>query len=480
MATMVISRRTFLQNAALASAAVQAPQSRPNILVIYADDLSYRTIHSLNNPEIETPHLDQLVARGTAFTHACIMGGLQGAVCVPSRAMLMSGQNLFHATTNVVGQKEWGEPRAFHLWPEILGATGYQTIGLGKWHNGPALFHRAFQQGGPIMFGGMADHYQTPVWDFNPAGTYPQADLKPRAAHSSEVFADATIQHLKQRDKSKPFALYCAFTAPHDPRQPPQEYKAMYPEERIEVPPNFLPQHPFDNGEMKVRDEALLPWPRTRAAIQKERSDYYAIITHLDAQIGRILDTLDQEGLTKNTIVVFAGDNGLAVGQHGLLGKQSLYDHSIRVPLIFAGPGVPAGQRTDSLVYLFDIFPTLFEMLRLPLPPTLDGQSLVPILKNPRRQLRLEMIYGYRHVQRAIRTARWKYIRYNASGVQNRQLFDLVNDPWEMKNLVDDSAHTATVTQLDASLRKLLQKAGDPLDLAKPDWGWRGKGASAV
>lgn len=480
MTAMSISRRTFLQSAALGSAAAQARRNRPNLLVIYADDMSYRTIRSLNNPEIKTPHLDKLVARGTAFTHAFIMGGLQGAVCVPSRAMLMSGQNLFHATTNVVRQKEWGAPGHFHLWPEILGANGYQTIGLGKWHNGPALFHRAFQKGGPIMFGGMADHYQTPVWDFNPAGTYPKADLKPRAAHSSEVFADATIQHLKQRDKSKPFALYCAFTAPHDPRQPPKEYKAMYPEERIEVPPNFLPEHPFDNGEMKVRDEALLPWPRTRAAIQKERSDYYAIITHLDAQIGRIFDTLDQEGLTKNTIIVFAGDNGLAVGQHGLLGKQNLYDHSIRVPLIFAGPGVPAGQRTDSLVYLFDIFPTLFEMLRLPLPASVDGRSLVPILNNPRRQLRLEMIYGYRHVQRAIRTARWKYIRYNASGVQNRQLFDLVNDPWEMKNLANDPAHTVTVTKLDASLRKLLRQSGDPLDLTEPDWSWRGTSAPAV
>ena len=480
MTAMSISRRTFLQSAALGSAAAQARRNRPNLLVIYADDMSYRTIRSLNNPEIKTPHLDKLVARGTAFTHAFIMGGLQGAVCVPSRAMLMSGQNLFHATTNVVRQKEWGAPGHFHLWPEILGANGYQTIGLGKWHNGPALFHRAFQKGGPIMFGGMADHYQTPVWDFNPAGTYPKADLKPRAAHSSEVFADATIQHLKQRDKSKPFALYCAFTAPHDPRQPPKEYKAMYPEERIEVPPNFLPEHPFDNGEMKVRDEALLPWPRTRAAIQKERSDYYAIITHLDAQIGRIFDTLDQEELTKNTIIVFAGDNGLAVGQHGLLGKQNLYDHSIRVPLIFAGPGVPAGQRTDSLVYLFDIFPTLFEMLRLPLPASVDGRSLVPILNNPRRQLRLEMIYGYRHVQRAIRTARWKYIRYNASGVQNRQLFDLVNDPWEMKNLANDPAHTVTVTKLDASLRKLLRQSGDPLDLTEPDWSWRGTSAPAV
>lgn len=464
----------FLQCAALGSAAAQAPKNRPNVLMIYADDMAFRTIHALNNPEIQTPNLDKLVARGTAFTHACIMGGLQGAVCVPSRAMLLSGQNLFHATANIVKQKEWGAPGPFDLWPEILGKDGYQTIGIGKWHNGPALYHRAFQKGGPILFGGMADHFQTPVHDFNPAGEYPKSAIKPHPEHSSELFANAAIRNLKERDKSKPFVLYLAFTAPHDPRQSPPAYKAKYPADKIALPPNFLPEHPFDNGEMKVRDEALLPWPRTPDAVRNERSDYYAIITHMDAQLGRIFDTLDREGLTKNTIVVFAGDNGLAVGEHGLLGKQSLYDHSIRVPLIFAGPGVPAGKRTDSLVYLFDIFPTLFEMLGRPVPATVDGKSLVPVLKDPKRKVYDGMVFGYRHVQRGLRTTRWKFIRYNANGVQNRQLFDVVADPWEKNNLAEDPSLKETVTQLDLLMRMLLKQAGDSLDLTKPDWGWKG------
>ncbi|MBI2687082.1 MAG: sulfatase-like hydrolase/transferase [Acidobacteria bacterium] len=454
---MSISRRSFLQGAAL-----QMQRSRPNVLVLYADDMSYRTIRSLNNPEIKTPNLDKLVSRGTAFTHAFIMGGLQPAVCVPSRAMLMSGQNLFHATANVVRQSEWGPPKDFHLWPEILGRSGYQTIGIGKWHNGPELFHRAFQKGGPILFGGMADHYRTPIHDFNPAGKYPKDAAKPRAAHSSEIFADAAIQHIQERDKSKPFALYCAFTAPHDPRQPPKEFKAMYPEERIELPPNFLPQHPFDNGELKVRDEALLPWPRTPEAIRKERSDYYALITHLDAQVGRILDALDREGLARSTIVVFAGDNGLAVGQHGLLGKQSLYDHSIRVPLIMAGPGIRAGQRTETMVYLFDIFPTLFELIGLPVPPTVDGKSMMPVLKDPKHKLRDGMVFAYRHYQRALRTTRWKYIRYNVDGVQTKQLFDIAADPWERKDVSKEPANEETCTQLDILMKMLLKQSGDP------------------
>lgn len=460
--------------AASLSAAAAPRANRPNVLVIYADDMNYRTIGSLSNPEVKTPHLDKLAARGTAFTHACIMGGLQGAVCVPSRAMLMSGQSLFHATANLVKQKDWRGPVGpYALWPKLLSQNGYQTYGVGKWHNGPALYQEAFQNGGPVHFGGMADHYNTPVWDYHPSGSYPKEAAKPRPAHSSEVFADGVIRHLRERDKSKPFAIYCAFTAPHDPRQPPPEFKAMYPEDKIQLPPNFLPQHPFDNGELKIRDEELLPWPRTPQAIRKERSDYYAIISHMDAQLGRIFEALDKEGVTENTLIVFAGDNGLAVGEHGLLGKQNLYDHSIRVPLIFAGPGVPAGKRTDSLVYLFDIFPTLCGLVGLPVPASVDGQSLLPILRNPKRRQRAELVYAYRHVQRAIRTDRWKLIRYNASGVQNQQLFDLKADPWEKADLSKQLSHRATFEKLDARLQELLRAAGDPLDLTRPDWGWK-------
>ncbi len=467
---MSISRRAFLATPALALA---QPKPRPNILVIYADDMSYRTIRALNNSEVKTPNLDKLVARGTAFTHASIMGGLQPAVCVPSRAMLMSGQNTFHVTANVEKQKAWGEPKPFDMWPELLAKNGYQTIGIGKWHNGPALFHRAFQKGGPILFGGMSNHYQTPIHEFNPSQQYPKTEVKPRPAHSSEIFASAAIDHIKKRDKSKPFALYLAFTAPHDPRQPPKEFKDLYPEDKIRIPPNFLPQHPFDNGELKVRDEALLPWPRTQEAIRKERSDYYAMISHMDAQIGRIFDTLDREGLTRDTLIVFAGDNGLAVGQHGLLGKQNLYDHSIRVPLILAGPGIPVNLRTDTLVYLFDIFPTLCDLLRLPIPPTVDGKSFLPVLKDPKHRTRDGMVYAYRHFQRALRTTRWKYIRYNANGVQNRQLFDLLADPYEVTNVIDKPELAETVNQLDLLLRLYLKQNGDALDLTKPDWGWR-------
>ena len=141
---------------------------------------------------------------------------------------------------------------------------------------------------------------------------------------------------------------YVALTSPHDPRTPPPPYDRLYDPTKIPLPKNFYPIHPFDNGDLNVRDEQLLPTPRTPEAIKKEIALYYGMISEMDAQVGRILVTLEKEGLMENTLIVFAGDNGLAVGQHGLLGKQNLYEHSIRVPMIFSGPGIPKNKKEDS------------------------------------------------------------------------------------------------------------------------------------
>ena len=282
---MSISRRGFLQVAA----AAQVPKNRPNVVVLFADDMSFRTIRSLNNPEIKTPNIDRLVARGTAFTHACIMGGLQGAVCVPSRAMLMSGQTVFHVTANVEQRKDWGEAKPFDMWPELLGRAGYQTIGIGKWHNGPALYHRAFQKGGPILFGGMADHYQTPLHDFNPEQKYPKDAVKPTNKHSSEIFADSAIRHIQTRDKSKPFALYCAFTAPHDPLHWPAGAEGSIAPDGLALPPNFRSAPEFDTGNVQGRDERIVPAPRTADEVRRERALYFSQVENVDRQVGRIV-----------------------------------------------------------------------------------------------------------------------------------------------------------------------------------------------
>jgi arylsulfatase A-like enzyme len=426
-----MNRRNFLL-------ALAAPTPRPNIVFLFSDDQRFDTIRALGNPEIQTPNLDRLCARGVAFTQATIMGGNQGAVCVPSRAMLMTGQTLHHATEALAGR------RPYLLWPAVFAQAGYQTYGAGKWHNGPKLFHEAFSDGGPIFFGGMADHYQTPLHRFHPSAKYPPAGAERSPKQSAtELFTDGLLGFLQRRDRAKPFCAYVAFTAPHDPRQAPPEWQAKYPPDKIKLPPNFLPQHPFDNGELQIRDENLLPVPRTPEAVRKEIADYYALISHLDSEIGRILDAVDE-----NTIVVFAGDNGLAVGQHGLLGKQNLYEHSIRVPLIVAGPGIARGRKSPALVQLQDCFATLCDLAGIPKPATVEGESFAAALRGQAFAGRSHTLHYYRDFQRAVRTRTHKLIRYTVKGKVTHQLFDLRRDPWERNSLAD----SRKIAELEALL----------------------------
>ena len=165
-----------------------------------------------------------------------------------------------------------------------------------------------------------------------------------------------------------------------------------------------------------MRDELLEAMPRRPEAVQQHVADYYAIIAHVDEQVGRILDDLEATGEDKNTIVILAGDNGLACGQHGLMGKQNLYEHSIRVPLIMAGPGIPANQRSDTLCYLSDIYPTLCDLLGLEKPTTVEGKSLAPCFEDPATQIRKRLHFAYRGVQRAVKREGMKLIEYVVEG----------------------------------------------------------------
>ncbi len=387
------------------------------------------------------------------------MGSGHGAVCIPSRAMLMTGRSLFRATTaytnNVI-------PPALPTWPQVFREAGYDTLAVGKWHNDRASFTRSFSGGGPVFFGGMSDHNRIAVHDFDPSGRYAKTNERVALQVDTELFADTAIGLLRGRKPGdKPFVLYVPFTTPHDPRTPPEEFAKIYSPETVRLPKSFLPEHLFDNGELKVRDEKLLPWPRTPEAVRREIALYYGMISHLDAQIGRILDALDGSKFATNTIVVFAGDNGLAVGRHGLLGKQSLYDHSVRVPLVIAGPGVPAGKRTDALCYLFDLFPTLCELCGVPAPATLEGKSLVPLLRGESKQVRPDIFGAYGDVQRMVRDTRWKLIHYTK--IDRRQLFDLASDPDEVIDLSALPAHAERVAELKARLARLQRQFGDTL-----------------
>jgi arylsulfatase A-like enzyme len=420
---------------------------RPNVLLIYTDDQRGDTIAAQGNPHIRTPHLDRLTREGVSFTRAYLMGAMQGAVCVPSRAMLMTGRTLFRVKENLAGQTTW---------PEQFGRAGYRTFISGKWHNQPEALLRSFSEGTAVFLGGMGDPYALPIQDISPEHTL----VNPRVSgeHSVQVFADAVIRFLRQPHGDRPFLCYFAPNAPHDPRKAPASYHAPYNAQPPPLPPNFLPQHPFNNGALTTRDEQLAPWPRTPEVVRQHLADYYAFITFLDAQIGRVLAALDETGLRRNTLVVFSSDNGLAIGSHGLFGKQNLYDHSTHQPLIVAGPGLPGGVRRDGFCYLSDIYPTLGQLCGVSAPDGSEGLSLLPLIRDGSARLRDSVFTAFTKTQRAVRDDRWKLIVYPA--INRTQLFDLQNDPTETKDLAADPARAAEV----ARLTKLLQNWQQQLD----------------
>ena len=448
-----MTRRDLLASFAAAALPAQT-RRRPNILFLFADDQRADTIAAHGNPHIRTPNLDRLAGSGVSFRNNYIFGGNSGAVCMPSRAMLMSGKTWFHIdTVNLKGEK---------LLPELLGENGYSTFGTGKWHNGPESWLRAFQRGKTTMFGGMSDHSKVPVRDLGPDGqlTPPRTGEK----FSSELFADSAIEFLQTRDQSKPFFAYVAFTAPHDPRMPPPPHLEAYYRNRPPLPRNFLPQLPFDNGHMRGgRDENLGAWPRTEAMIRDQLAEYYGMITHLDQQIGRVLAALKRTGQADNTIIVYTADNGLALGSHGLLGKQNVFEHSMRTPLIISGPGVPRRKTIDAFTYLLDLFPTLCEATGVTTPNGLAGHSLVPVWQGRQAKVRDSVFLPYLDIQRSVRDERYKLIAYPK--ISHLQLFDLQADPHETTNLIDRPEHAPHVARLRTLMQDWQAKVGDKVTI---------------
>jgi arylsulfatase A-like enzyme len=465
-------RRQFLGSVAAGSLALRNSsantKSRPNFLFLIADDLTYRSIQSLNNPEVETPNLNRLVRRGCTFTHCFHQGSWSGAVCIASRSMLNSGLSAFRAQRRIEQSPLWGE---------TLGAAGYDTAIIGKWHLSDAALKRSFKEIGPVsggMFESGPDAYNRPSpgntwtpWDESLKGQWLDTKTwQPGAAdpikHSARVWSELASSYLRKRSaQSNPFFLYVGFNSPHDPRQAPKEFVDRYPKDRIAVPPNYLPQHPFDQGDNRVRDELLAPFPRSREAVQLHRSEYYAHISYLDAQVGQLLDVVESSPLAANTYVILTADHGLAVGQHGLMGKQNLYDHSIRMPLLISGPGIPAGKRVGAMVYQHSMFATTCELAGVETPKTVEFPSLVDMLKAHGPPKYDAMFSYYRGFQRAVRTHRHKLIVYPQARVT--QLFDIEKDPWEVHDLAGDPHHAPLKSSLLDRLHRFQHKLEDDL-----------------
>jgi arylsulfatase A-like enzyme len=444
----------------------QSSGGQPNVLLIVSDDQRPDTIHALGNTVIQTPSLDRLVREGLAFTRAMV----PNPICVPSRAEIMTGCDGF---CNHVGVSGWTINPQLMLWADCMRASGYHTWYVGKWMNdgrptvrGYEASDGLFGSGGSQWAKPQVDHHGRPVtgysgWVFqdDQGNKFPEKGVGLTPSIDQE-FANAAIRFINRKSK-KPFFLHVNFTAPHDPLLMPPGYEDKYDPAKMPLPLNFLPEHPFDHGNLKGRDELLLPWPRTPEDVRQDLAVYYAVISHMDEQIGRILQALETSGQTNRTIVIFTSDNGLSMGSHGLRGKQNMYEHTVGVPLIFRGPHIPPGKRSNAQCYLRDLYPTICELAGIDIPRTVQGRSLVPVLRGEKEAI-YSCLYGhYSTTQRMIRTDRWKLIHYPKAG--KFQLFDLYSDPCERKNLASDARHTHRLAQLRDKLNAWRRDVGDPV-----------------
>jgi len=462
--------------------------TKPNIVFIFADDLTYTAINALGNSEIKTPSLDRLVTNGTTFTHAYNMGAWNGAVCAASRAMIISGRSVWEANKFRQG---WIDNTNFDkTWGKLMENAGYETYMTGKWHvDAPAdsVFqnvvhirpgmprdawigsgHGASSDEGGTSFPG----YNRPLSENDT--TWSPTDTKfggfwEGGKHWSEVLKDDALGFIDQAKTSdNPFFMYLAFNAPHDPRQAPQKFLDMYPLESISIPESWLPMYPFKdsigNGP-SLRDEALAPFPRTEYATKVHIKEYYALITHLDEQIGKILDSLEASGKMDNTYIIFTSDHGLAMGRHGLLGKQSQFDHSIRPPFMIVGPDITKGKKVHADIYLQDAMATSLELAGVKKPDYVYFNSVMDLVDGSRIKSHYDAIYnGYIDYQRMIRKDGFKLIVYPK--LKKILLFDVNNDPEEMNDLAGKEEYKEDVVTLFKDLLQLQKDLGDPLDIS--------------
>lgn len=486
-----MKKKLLFVTSLLMGSSIMAQQSnKPNIVFIFADDLTINGLGSTSNGEVKTPNLDRLRDQGAFFTHTFNQGGFNAAISAASRAMMNTGKYLWKACDEVGGHTgtskscpEWPEGMTVYkaqkpekrspLWSEYMKAEGYETYITGKWHV-PTPASEVFDHANHIRSGmpnqteqGYARKFIKGVKDeWTPVDTIYGGYWK-GGKHWSEVVRDDALQYIDNAKKSdKPFFMYLAFNAPHDPRQAPQEYQDMYNADDIKVPGNFMPQYPYceEGGAGKgLRDEWLAPFPRTEYSVQVNRKEYYALISHLDTQIGIILDALEKTGRMDNTYIFFTADHGLAVGDHGFLGKQNQYDASIRVPMIAVGPGIKKGLDVDNMVYLQDIMATALDLAGSEGLDNVDFQSFLPLAQGKKMKTRDAIIGCYSGCQRMIRTDRYKMIIYPAA---NRvRLFDLKKDPLEMNDLAENNKYHSTMDKLFKRFKELQREIKDPVDI---------------
>ncbi len=462
----------------LGASAATSEGTKPDVLFLFVDDLMFNCLNVLGNDEVISPNLDKLISRGVSFENNYNQGGWNGAVSIASRSQLISGLYLWNTSNAANNNKYTDLIESRSLWPQVMQDAGYRTFLTGKWHMAHTVPEELFDNTEAVRQSGMPQYrkgagYLRPKseednswlsWDTEEGGYWEGGK------HWTEVQADATIDFIEEfQGSDQPLFITCSFNAVHDPRQAPKEYFDLYTTSEISIPESFLDIHPYceEMGAGKgLRDERLAPFPRTEYSVQRHRHEYYALISHLDAQIGRILEALEASGRADNTLIVFSADNGLALGHHGLLGKQNMYEHSMKVPLVFIGCGLPEGETRSQLTYMQDLVPTVYEIIGIEAPSTMEFCSELNVLKNRGAKSNHDGIYGaYIQSQRMVRNERYKL--FFIPKAKKIYLFDLKKDPLEMNDLSQSPKHAKIIKELAQQYLKLSAETGDSFDLTK-------------
>jgi len=494
----------LLALAALTLAAAPAAPTRPNIIFIFSDDHAEAAISAYGSKVNHTPNIDRIAAGGARFTNSFVTN----SICTPSRATLLTGQyshlngvpvfNRFDGTRDTVAKH--------------LQAGGYHTGVIGKWHLGsdPTGFDRW------IVLTGQGEYW-------NPTFLVPGHRKLTIEGHCTDITTDLGIEWLKTRPKDKPFFLMLNQKAPHRSWEPDKRNQALFKDKVFPEPDTFwddyatrpaalpankqrvvddlnrrdLKLEPPADLEGKARRRWLMTKPRevtvngkkltgkelAKWKYQRYMQDYLACVQGVDDGVGKVLDYLDQTGLAKNTIVIYAADNGWYLGELGLFDKRFMYEPGLRVPLLVRGPGIKAGSLPAQFVANIDLAPTFLDLAGLPIPAFMQGRSLVPLLHGETpADWRTSIYYRYyhdpgdhnTHAHLGVRTATHKLIYYWKQNAY--EMFDLTQDPAEQHNLLfgdgaKDPAIAAKFAELKAEIARLREEFRDDGQYAdSADW----------
>ncbi|RAJ14086.1 sulfatase-like hydrolase/transferase [Arenibacter echinorum] len=453
---------------------------KPNFLFVLVDDQSPFDLKTYDpNSILETPTINELAKQGVVFESARHMGAALGAVCTPSRHMIMTGRTLWHLPKSS-GYKESVAPDSLEQQSiaAVFNRAGYNTMRTCKKGNSYAAANEQF----------------TVVHDATKRGGTEES--------GSAWHAEQVLNYLNDREQAEekdPFFIYFGFSHPHDTRDGTPEllekYGAINHTDQNSLPPanpkqpqlqeNYLNAHPFFHGHPELRDEERVSgvWKnRDEQTVRNELGREYACSENIDIQLNKVLAKLEASGELDNTYIIYTSDHGMSIGRHGLMGKQNLYEHTWRVPFIFKGPGLEAGKRVKGNIYLLDVLPTLCELAGIDAPETVEGISFVPVLKGEKEVVR-EVMYGVyaggtKPGMRTVKKGDWKLIKYDVmdGAVRETQLFNLAENPNEylpehhkseemQTNLANNPKYNDKLKEMEALLLEQMVAHDDPYRL---------------